>query len=246
MRFQPAFDNGEIQCSWNKGRVIIIVTMTTTRIPYSFPQYQNDDDFVGRRDMNVNGQDDLPSHLAQNQDPWNRLHVTSTENAARREVYHTDTRAPRDSLDFVLNTKYDQHTEFMKGKHATLLQPKTLRSATRGRKPTSDTTSVDSAHPVQVATYCKNEVIKTQIEGQHTQSTNAGYSRKPNGGFYMSWDKCLIHCWQFTILDTMCDRVSLLATIHMEHTAIILGMQMRLHVVHCLGDVLYYTTRIHV
>ena len=68
----------------------------------------------------------MPSHLAQNQDPWNRLNRTNTLTSARREVYHFDPQAPRDSLDFVLKTHYDHHREFLKAKNETLLQPETL------------------------------------------------------------------------------------------------------------------------
>lgn len=66
-----------------------------------------------------------PTHLAQKRDPWNRLNGKCTLASARREVYHHDPQAPRDSLDFVLKSQYDHHSEFWKPKNETLTQPET-------------------------------------------------------------------------------------------------------------------------
>ena len=44
-------------------------------------------------------------------------------------------------------------------------------------------------HPVQVTEEKSKESIhsiKNAIEGHHTQTTNRGYSRKPDGGFFTS------------------------------------------------------------
>lgn len=69
---------------------------------------------------------EIPTHLAQTQDPWNRLNRTATLSSARREVFFYDPQAPRDSLDFILKSQYDQHGEFLRAKNETLNQPETL------------------------------------------------------------------------------------------------------------------------
>ena len=68
----------------------------------------------------------VPIHLAQNEDPWRRLSGTCTLASSRREVYHHDPQAPRDSLDFVLKSQYDHHKEFLQAKNETLIQPETI------------------------------------------------------------------------------------------------------------------------
>ena len=67
-----------------------------------------------------------PTHLAQRDDPWNRLNTKCTLASARREIYHADPVAPNDSLDFILKSHYDQHEEFLLAKNETLYQPETL------------------------------------------------------------------------------------------------------------------------
>lgn len=68
---------------------------------------------------------DKPVHLAQSEDPWNRLNGTCTLASSRREIYHMDPQAPRDSLDFILKSEYDHHDKFLKAKNETLYQPET-------------------------------------------------------------------------------------------------------------------------
>lgn len=67
-----------------------------------------------------------PSHLAQRDDPWNRLSLTGTLSSSRKEAGYFDPEAPGDSLDFVLKTEYNQHREFDKGKSETVLQKETV------------------------------------------------------------------------------------------------------------------------
>lgn len=68
----------------------------------------------------------MPTHLAQTQAPWSRLNKTPTLASSRREIYHDDPIAPKDSLDFVLKSRYDHHEEFLKHSNETLLQRETL------------------------------------------------------------------------------------------------------------------------
>lgn len=166
--------------------------MMSTRDPYPFPTVQNDDDFFGTRSEQQQPYG-LPTHLAQKQDPWNRLNTNATLSSGRREVYHRDPKAPHDSLDFVLKANYNQHKEFLKGSNETLLQPETLGHE-HGRVLKNRTYHVPPQkhalnHPLRTSESPKKEHphnIKVAIEGNHTQTTNRGYSRKPDGGFFTS------------------------------------------------------------
>ena len=71
-----------------------------------------------------------PVQLAQQEDPWNRLTYTNTVSRAQKEVF-CENATERDSLDFALDTEYDQHREFLKDKSETLLQKETLRSSAK-------------------------------------------------------------------------------------------------------------------
>ncbi|XP_072304687.1 cilia- and flagella-associated protein 276 [Eucyclogobius newberryi] len=62
-----------------------------------------------------------PSHMAQTEEPWSRLHDSATHSSFRRTVF-CDTQAPRDSLDFQLKTVYDHHKDFFCSKNQILCQ----------------------------------------------------------------------------------------------------------------------------
>ena len=68
----------------------------------------------------------VPTHLAQRQEPWQRLSSQHTLSSARHEVYHHDPAAPVDDLDFVLKSKYNQHNELLKNKNEVVYQPETM------------------------------------------------------------------------------------------------------------------------
>jgi len=162
------------------------------RDPYPFPTLQNDDNFVGLRQTQQHAYTE-PTHLSQQQDPWNRLNSTCTLASSRREVYHHDPKAPRDSLDFVLKTTYDHHNAFLSTKPETLIQPETV-GAEHGRvlknKPQETQKSSGAVRPplsLNVVVDPKRETIdcfKGSIESHHSAATNPGYSRKHDGGFY--------------------------------------------------------------
>jgi len=162
------------------------------RDPYPFPTLQSDEDFVGHQGSQKKPYT-LPTHLAQNEDPWRRLNGTCTLASSRREVYHHDPQAPRDSLDFVLKARYDHHKEFLQATNETLIQPETV-GAQHGRVLKNRVYQVPPEkaqlnHPLRIASAAKKESphsIKNAIDGHHTQTTNRGYSRKPDGGFFTS------------------------------------------------------------
>jgi hypothetical protein len=111
----------------------------------------------------------------------------------RREATYFDPLAPRDSLDFQLKTEYNQHREFLKDKHETVLQPETIGKPhgriLKNRSVTVPPGDPTLGHPVRVVSSPRKEnrnSVKNAISGHHTQTTNVGYSRKPDGGFYTS------------------------------------------------------------
>ncbi|OWF54251.1 uncharacterized protein C1orf194 homolog isoform X1 [Mizuhopecten yessoensis] len=162
----------------------------STRDPYSFPRNQNDDNFMGQLRAEIAGYQ-KPTHLAQNDDPWNRLNTTCTLASSRREIYHHDPVAPKDSLDFILKSKYNHHQAFLKDHNETLYQPETL-GVKHGRVLKNREQEVIVPvpylnHPLSISSQKKKESIhsiENAIESPHSAGTNGGYSRKHDGGFY--------------------------------------------------------------
>ncbi|XP_015750288.1 PREDICTED: uncharacterized protein C1orf194 homolog, partial [Acropora digitifera] len=118
---------------------------------------------------------------------WDRLNKTPTLASSRREIFHHDPQAPNDSLDFVIKSTYDHHKEFLSSRAQTLVQHETA----------------DLPHGIQrfnqlhrrafvilVACRIGSQEIQTVgffsqfTESHHSASTNGGYSRKHDGGFY--------------------------------------------------------------
>ncbi|XP_062607261.1 protein CFAP276-like isoform X1 [Saccostrea cucullata] len=166
--------------------------MQSERDPYPFPRLQNDENFYGPSSTEQKAYD-VPVHLAQNEDPWNRLNGTCTLASSRREIYHMDPKAPRDSLDFVLKSKYNHHEEFLRAKNETLIQPETAGEDTgrvlKNREVEVIVPKPYLNHPLIVIEQKKKDSIhsiENAIEGHHTQTTNRGYTRKPDGGFFSS------------------------------------------------------------
>lgn len=61
----------------------------------------------------------------QQQEPWKRLFNTNTLSSSRHQVFNVDTKAPNDSLDFLLKTKYDQHNDLLRPINQTRYQKET-------------------------------------------------------------------------------------------------------------------------
>lgn len=162
----------------------------SSRNPYPFPKLQNDSDFFGPR-CSEKEPYTKSTNVAQNEDPWKRLNGTVTLASSRREVFHMDPQAPRDSLDFILKSQYNHHNEFLKARNETLYQPET-QGLEHGRVLKNREIEVVPAkpylcHPLHVTNQKMKDSIHTienAIEGHHTQTTNKGYTRKPDGGFF--------------------------------------------------------------
>ena len=68
----------------------------------------------------------MPTKDAQGSEPWNRLYNTCTLSSSRHEVYNFDPKAPNDSLDFLLKTKYDHHNDLFNEQANTRVQKETV------------------------------------------------------------------------------------------------------------------------
>ncbi|XP_038167986.1 protein C1orf194 homolog isoform X1 [Arvicola amphibius] len=134
-----------------------------------------------------------PTHLAQQQEPWNRLSSTPTVTSMRRDAYFFDPKIPKDDLDFRLAALYDHHTGAFKNKTEILLHQETVQDIS-GRKiqfpgegfhspPAPITSRANIRHWINP----KKESIHSiqgSIVSPHTAATNGGYSRKNDGGFF--------------------------------------------------------------
>ncbi|XP_051524394.1 protein CFAP276-like isoform X1 [Myxocyprinus asiaticus] len=165
--------------------------MPRERDPFPFPRYENDHTFTGRKDIQKLPYD-KPAHLAQNDEPWRRLHNMATLASSRQNICYHDIIAPRDSLDIHLKSTYDHHLGLFQNKSQTLIQSETFAKdhATLKNKELLETPMCETqntgfkmwADSQKASIYS----IKGTIESHHTASTNRGYSRKHDGGFYSS------------------------------------------------------------
>ncbi|XP_060701003.1 cilia- and flagella-associated protein 276 [Hemiscyllium ocellatum] len=96
--------------------------MPETRDPFPFPRYENDDDFRGQKKDTQVPQYLKPTHLAQQQDPWNRLSAAVTVASANKGIFLYNPKAPKDSLDLHLSSVYNHSGDFLKHKNEVLLQ----------------------------------------------------------------------------------------------------------------------------
>lgn len=163
------------------------------RDPYPFPKLQNDENFYGSYPEHKQPYM-IPTHLAQQQDPWNRLNSEHTLSSSRHEVYHFDPQAPNDALDFIIKSKYNQHEELLRNRNETLFQKETFDTDKAGRTLKNRQVVVPKVpplmgHPIVISEQAEMRdanSVKNAIVSHHTQTTNKGYSRKPDGGFFAS------------------------------------------------------------
>ena len=62
----------------------------------------------------------------QHSEPWKRLFNTNTLSSSRHQVFNVDTKAPNDSLDFLIKTKYNQHEDLLRSINRTRYQKETF------------------------------------------------------------------------------------------------------------------------
>ncbi|KER32483.1 hypothetical protein T265_01530 [Opisthorchis viverrini] len=149
--------------------------------------------------------------------PWyERAHDTKTLASTRRYVDYIDPETPRDTLDFRLNSVYDQHGDYNKNLRESVLQKESLRLLTECQMKTLKDAKAERLPPytclkghgrihlnrirgIESGTdgkgrpairYWENPTkhsihkADNSISGEHSQETNAGYSRKPNGNHF--------------------------------------------------------------
>ncbi|KAM6977769.1 cilia- and flagella-associated protein 276 [Aplochiton taeniatus] len=158
-----------------------------SRDPFPYPKLENDYSFTGARQQTT-APFDKPTHLAQNEEPWSRLNDNATLSSLRRSVMYFDREAPKDSLDFNLKSIYDHHQEFLRDKRQTLYQKETAiddHGKHKSRKCEAPPSHKEKDVQVWVDSQ-KRSIYSIQgtIESHHNASTNRGYSRKHDGGFY--------------------------------------------------------------
>ncbi|XP_040913571.1 protein C1orf194 homolog [Toxotes jaculatrix] len=95
------------------------------RDPFPSPKFENGFTLSGfRRQQRTTY--DKPTHIAQTEEPWSRLHDTGTLATTRRSVLHYEHQAPKDSLDFQLKSVYDHNKDFFRSKNQILYQKETV------------------------------------------------------------------------------------------------------------------------
>ncbi|XP_016086639.1 cilia- and flagella-associated protein 276 [Sinocyclocheilus grahami] len=162
--------------------------MPQERDPFPFPRYENDYTFTGSEEIQKLAYE-KPAHLAQNDEPWRRLHYSTTQASSRRNVFHYDTTAPKNSLDIHLKSTYDHHLGLFQNKNQTVTQKETvaLDYGTLKNKELEESMRETETKRMRVWVDTQKASIysiKGSIESHHTASTNRGYSRKHDGGFY--------------------------------------------------------------
>ncbi|XP_051950724.1 cilia- and flagella-associated protein 276 [Xyrauchen texanus] len=163
--------------------------MPRERDPFPFPRFENDHTFNGIKEIQKLPYD-KPAHLAQNDEPWRRLNNTGTTSSSRRTIFHRDITAPKDSLDIHLKSTYDHHLGLFQDKSQTLTQRETVaeNNASLKNKEQLETLVCENENKGMKLWVDSQKAsiysIKGTIESHHTASTNRGYSRKHDGGFY--------------------------------------------------------------
>ncbi|XP_073090556.1 cilia- and flagella-associated protein 276 isoform X2 [Manis javanica] len=95
--------------------------------PFQPPKLDNDGSYLGKLQVSKKVPYKNPTHLAQQQEPWNRLSSTPTITSMRQDVYFFDPQIPKDDLDFRLAALYNHHTETFKNKSEILIQQETTQ-----------------------------------------------------------------------------------------------------------------------
>ncbi|XP_040009906.1 protein C1orf194 homolog [Xiphias gladius] len=102
----------------------------SSRDPFPAPKFENGFTLSGFRPRQRKTHD-KPTHIAQTEEPWSRLHDTATLASTRRSVMHCERQAPNDSLDFQLKSVYDHNKDFFRSKNQILFQKETISEDNR-------------------------------------------------------------------------------------------------------------------
>ncbi|KAG7519419.1 hypothetical protein JOB18_008510 [Solea senegalensis] len=100
------------------------------RNPFSSPKFEEDLTLSGFRPQQRKTYQ-KPTHMAQTDEPWSRLHDKATFASTQRSVMLQGYQAPNDSLDFQLKSVYDHNKDFFPNKNQILYQKATLSEENR-------------------------------------------------------------------------------------------------------------------
>ncbi|XP_063321100.1 cilia- and flagella-associated protein 276 [Pelmatolapia mariae] len=96
----------------------------SNRDPFPSPRVENDLTLSGYRPQQKKTYN-KPTHIAQTEEPWSRLHDTATVASTQRSILNC-TQTPNDSLDLQLNAVYDHHKNCFWSKNQILYQKETV------------------------------------------------------------------------------------------------------------------------
>ncbi|KAI3388704.1 hypothetical protein SNEBB_011046 [Seison nebaliae] len=157
--------------------------MNSERHPYPYPTVENDGTL--RKDAPIISKTTAPKTTPSH---FDRLHNSTTLSSLRHQIYYDDPEAPQDSLDINLKAKYDQHSDTFSSNTRTRLQPETLGDSERklnGKEKKTKNSLKDNKVTTTIGKMEHINQTKLAISGHHTMMTNRGYSRKPDGGFFV-------------------------------------------------------------
>ncbi|XP_054464847.1 cilia- and flagella-associated protein 276 [Anoplopoma fimbria] len=95
------------------------------RDPFPSPRFENCFTLSGFRPQQTTTYG-KPTHIAQTEEPWSRLHDAATLASSQRTVMRYEHQAPMDSLDFQLKSVYDHHRDFFWLKNQIVYQKETV------------------------------------------------------------------------------------------------------------------------
>ncbi|KAF7257935.1 hypothetical protein EG68_04969 [Paragonimus skrjabini miyazakii] len=156
------------------------------RDPFPLLKYENDGTFCGCK-ANQLLCHNLSTLDAQKQDPWNKLNRHHTLSSSRHQFDYFDSEASADDLDFRLKALYDQHRDWWKTNAEYLIQQETVGNSSRllkNRPIPITAVKPPPEQPFKLWTSTRREHlanVSEAIDGHHSQATNGGYSRKPDG-----------------------------------------------------------------
>ncbi|CAI5647381.1 unnamed protein product [Oreochromis niloticus] len=96
----------------------------SNRDPFPSPRVENDLTLSGYRPQQKKTYN-KPTHIAQTEEPWSRLHNTATVASTQQSILNC-MQTPNDSLDLQLNAVYDHHKNCFWSKNQILYQKETV------------------------------------------------------------------------------------------------------------------------
>ncbi|KAM8863794.1 cilia- and flagella-associated protein 276 [Spinachia spinachia] len=103
------------------------------RDPFPSPKFENGFSLSGFRPQQRTTFN-KPTHIAQTEEPWSRLSDAATAASSRRSAVHDKHQAPKDSLDFLLESVYDHHKDFFWLKNQVSYQKETFSEDQRKKE----------------------------------------------------------------------------------------------------------------